>query len=116
MSRLKTAKASAMAAPTVLAIRKPLRKRLDSLCAERSCDLDTLVTDTETMRDVFAYVWNEFPTYIKTQVTQDLFVQYCMQERHRLVDEIKGGSVKAKKVPLLERLREKKRLKQEASA
>lgn len=116
MSRLKTAKASAMAAPAVLTIRKPLRQRLDVLCAERKCSLDVLVSDMETMREVFAYVWDRFPTYIKTQVSQELFVQSCMQERHRLVDEAKSDAVKPKKAPLLQRLRERKRLKQEASA
>ncbi|WP_031570691.1 hypothetical protein [Acidithiobacillus thiooxidans] len=116
MSRLKTAKASAMAAPAVLAIRKPLRQRLDTLCAERSCSLDTLAADAETMREVFAYVWDQFPAYIKVQVTQDLFVQYCMQERYRLVDEVSSDSTKPKKPTMLQKLRERKRLKQEASA
>lgn len=116
MSRLKTVKAGAMAGPAVLAIRKPLRIRLNQLCAERKCTLEVLADDVETMRGVFSYVWVKFPDYIKSAVSQDMFVQYCMQERHRLIDEVKAEGEQPGKMSMLQRIRAKKKLKQEASA
>lgn len=106
MSKMSKIQTKLRAAAVLSQVKKPLKRKLDALCVERSETLETLVHDLPLMIEVFAYVWEQFPTEIRQAIDKNFFVQSCMQERHRLVSELKGG--KPKKVPFLERLRQKK--------
>jgi hypothetical protein len=107
MSRIAVTVRSQIKASAVLAqIKKPLRKKLDELCAQRGEDLDTLARNDAVMAQVFSDVWGMFPSDVRSQVDQSFFVQSCLKEKYRLISELKEG--KPKKLPLLERLRQKK--------
>lgn len=90
-------------------IKKPLKQKLDSLCAERRVSLETLVTEDSTMAQIFSETWEMFPPDVQTQVDRNFFVQSCMKEKHRLIAEMAGKKVR--KPPLLERLRQKNQAK-----